>query len=191
LRPCGLTPPGAHRASHRPAAPAGAGWRTASQRAPPSRADHAVPPGAAARGHQRQTTRSAQRWAGAARAQEAKRRGAAGSLPFYRTRSMPRRRGPSRSGTGNQYLLSLQLLTRNQEVSVRQKVFLQPYKYGATPWPTSCGQIEGVEYGDSQDNHHPDFHASVRCSCCFAIFSVPRHGLTLGHQRRTLAQNAL
>ena len=59
--------------------------------------------GPAARGHQRQTTRSAQRWAGAARAQEAKRRVAAGSLPFHRTRSMPWRRGLSRSGTGNQY----------------------------------------------------------------------------------------
>ncbi|MBA3591953.1 MAG: transposase zinc-binding domain-containing protein [Methylibium sp.] len=49
LRPCGLTSSGATRASYRSAAPPGAGWRTGPLRAPPSRADHAVPPGAAAR----------------------------------------------------------------------------------------------------------------------------------------------
>src|SRR4051794_34080707 len=50
---CGLrlsedTPLGAVRASHRPVAPAGAGWRRSPLRAPPPRADYAVPPGAAA-----------------------------------------------------------------------------------------------------------------------------------------------
>jgi hypothetical protein len=49
LRPCGLTTSGASRASHRPTAPACAGWRPCTPRAPPSGADHAVPPGAAAR----------------------------------------------------------------------------------------------------------------------------------------------
>ena len=41
---------GAMRASRRPAAPAGARWCPGPLRAPPPRADHAAPPGAAARG---------------------------------------------------------------------------------------------------------------------------------------------
>ena len=49
MRPCGLTSPGAHRASHGAAAPAGCRWRPAPLRTPPPRADHALPPGAAAR----------------------------------------------------------------------------------------------------------------------------------------------
>ena len=35
------------------------------------------------------------------------------------------------------------------------------------------------------------FMISVRCSYCFAIFPVPCHGVILGHQRRTWAQNSL
>ena len=48
LRPCGLISTGAHRASHRPVAPAGSGWCSGPSRAPPRGADHAVPAGAAA-----------------------------------------------------------------------------------------------------------------------------------------------
>ena len=50
MRRCGLTSPGAHRASHGAAAPAGSRWRPDPLRTPPPRADHAVPAGAAARG---------------------------------------------------------------------------------------------------------------------------------------------
>lgn len=49
LRPYGLNTSGAHRASHQPASPACAGWRSSPLRAPPPRANHAVPPGPAAR----------------------------------------------------------------------------------------------------------------------------------------------
>ena len=49
LRPCGLTNSEAHRASHRPAVPAGTGWRPCPLRAPWPGADHAAPSGAAAR----------------------------------------------------------------------------------------------------------------------------------------------
>ena len=48
LRPGGLISTGAHRASHRPVAPAGSGWCSGPSRAPPRGADHAVPAGAAA-----------------------------------------------------------------------------------------------------------------------------------------------
>lgn len=45
LRPCvgSLPTAGALPASHRSAAPTGAGWRTSSLRAPPPGADHGVP----------------------------------------------------------------------------------------------------------------------------------------------------
>ena len=46
---CGATSHHQPRASHRSAAPPGAGWCPDPLRAPPARADHAVPPGAAAR----------------------------------------------------------------------------------------------------------------------------------------------
>ena len=47
LRPCELTSSGATRASHLSAALPGARWRAGPLRAPPSRANHAVPLGAA------------------------------------------------------------------------------------------------------------------------------------------------
>lgn len=49
LRPSELTTSGALRASRRPTAPEGAGWRPDPPRTPRSRADHALPSGAAAR----------------------------------------------------------------------------------------------------------------------------------------------
>jgi hypothetical protein len=45
LRRCGLATSGASRASHRPAAPAGAGWHSGQLRPPPPGTGHAVPPG--------------------------------------------------------------------------------------------------------------------------------------------------
>jgi hypothetical protein len=52
--------------------------------------------------------------------------------------------------------------------------------------------MRGIEHGDSHDDHNPHFHDSIRCSTrYFVTFPVPRHGLTLGSQRRTLAQNSL
>lgn len=51
---------GAHRASHQ-AAQAGAGWRPAPLRTPSPRADHLVPPGAAARGQLHRSHRG-QHW---------------------------------------------------------------------------------------------------------------------------------